>query len=225
MVHLQETKIKQWSTREITSLGLGSDVKWVESPANGMSGGILTLWRDEAFILSHQRSAANWILVRGSSNFVVGGIAFLNVYAPQATAEKRKLWEELLDIILTLKEKYIMVIGDFNAVRKATERVNCIHRKLDSELFHNFITSSGLIEVPFINSDFTWYGPDAKASKLDRVLVSSAWFLDGDWLVHADNRCTSDHKPIIFKSANRDWGPKSFKFFNCWLQEEDLRSY
>ncbi|KAL4592366.1 hypothetical protein LXL04_005358 [Taraxacum kok-saghyz] len=38
----------------------------------------------------------------------------------------------------------------------------------------------------------------------------------------ADTRLYSDHKPIILKHALRNYGNTPFKFFNSWLEEEDL---
>lgn len=37
-------------------------------------------------------------------------------------------------------------------------------------------------------------------------------------------RKVSDHAAIVLKEEVKNWGPKPFKFLNCWLEDEELRS-
>lgn len=83
-----------------------------------------------------------------------------------------------------------MLLGDFNAVRSESDRKNCVFQTVDTDLFNN--------------SAYTWYGADNKSSKLDRVFVSSAWYMKGDSVLQAGRRRTSDHKPLILKNSGRD---------------------
>lgn len=39
------------------------------------------------------------------------------------------------------------------------------------------------------------------------------------------NRKNSDHKPLVLKSEEVNWGPKPFKLFNCWLEDKAFLSY
>lgn len=222
VIFIQETKCSGWDRPSILSLGLGANVSWVEEPPRGLSGGILTVWKDEVFELSSYQSSRNWIMVRGSSTGMPGGMVLINVYAPQSISAKKEVWETLVSLISSLDEKYIMLVGDFNAVRSKEERSNGSFRQADANAFNQFISSTGLCEVNLINSDFTWYGPDARSSKLDRFFLSSEWLLEADWMVYAEHRKTSDHRPLILKSAKNDWGPKPFKFFNFGLKEVEL---
>lgn len=82
------------------------------------------------------------------------------------------LWAELLRIIGALQEKYILLIGDFNAVRDELERLNCARQDIKTSDFNEFIRKTNMLEVTRANSKFTWYGHSNKASKIDRVFVS-----------------------------------------------------
>lgn len=35
-------------------------------------------------------------------------------------------------------------------------------------------------------------------------------------------RTVSNHCPIVLKEDNRDWGPKPFRFMNCWVLHSDF---
>jgi len=71
------------------------------------------------------------------------------------------------------------VIGDFNSVRKASERKglnNGIVNNCDITRFSEFIDRCMLKDIPVVGRKFTWYKPNGMTrSKLDRVLVSDEW--------------------------------------------------
>lgn len=56
-------------------------------------------------------------------------------------------------------------------------------------------------------------------SRLDRFLLSEGWV--SPWDVTAQwvgNRDVSDHCLISLQGDSTNWGPKPFRFNNCWLQ-------
>lgn len=61
-------------------------------------------------------------------------------------------------------------------------------------------------------------------SRLDRTLVNSHWASFGNWTSFSLPRKNFDHKPIKLFTSSSDWGPKSFKFLNCWLEDVNLMS-
>lgn len=119
-------------------------------------------------------------------------------------------------------DKSLCLIGDFNCVRNEDERKACQYRSLDSKGFNEFIVFNELIDVKSCNSIFTWNGRLGKQSRLDRALVNWIWLEHGDWEIEVLDRKNSDHRAIFLKSIRRNWGPKPFKFFDCWLQDENL---
>ncbi|WOH08313.1 hypothetical protein DCAR_0727751 [Daucus carota subsp. sativus] len=146
----------------------------------------------------------------------------VNVYAPQLLTDKRRLWAVLKEFILLHEDKAIAVVGDFNCVRNMEERKNCIYQNSDSFSFNEFIESSELFEVTMVGSDFTWCGPSAKLSKLDRVLANWEFYSRGNWKVEVLGRMNSDHRAMLLNTSRENWGAKPFKMFECWLNNEQL---
>ncbi|XP_071728752.1 uncharacterized protein [Rutidosis leptorrhynchoides] len=62
-----------------------------------------------------------------------------------------------------------------------------------------------------------------KFSKLDRFLVLEK--LCGLWVnisVVAMERSSSDHCPIMLKDEEKNFGPKPFRIFDVWLEDEEI---
>ncbi|KAK3205182.1 hypothetical protein Dsin_019228 [Dipteronia sinensis] len=78
---------------------------------------------------------------------------------------------------------------------------------------------------------FTWsnFRDSAAWSRLDLFLISPILL---SWLPNLRQRglprSVSDHNPIVLDIPKKDWGPTSFRFFNCWLDNknkmEDMKS-
>ncbi|XP_071705038.1 uncharacterized protein [Rutidosis leptorrhynchoides] len=81
------------------------------------------------------------------------------------------------------------------------------------------------------------YGPHKDADKkkmwesLENVMCypNVEWVLGGDFneswgdiSATASDRNTSDHCPIVLNDKNIDFGPKTFKLFNLWLESKDV---
>ena len=219
---LQETKCGSWSDRSISSLGFSANPGWIETPSQGQSGGLLTVWEEKFLSLCSFKTASNWILIRGVCKLDNRCLVIINVYAPQISDHKQEVWAAIQDEIASAQVPYVLLMGDFNSVRKKSERLNTAFNKVDSLRFNNFIENSGLYEVYIRNSTYTWFGPAQKCSQLDRVLISQEMLALGNWSTLAHDRYTSDHKPLSLSTASEDWGPKPYKFFNYLLQEKEL---
>lgn len=219
---IQETKCPSWEHKAVCRLGLGSNIGWVDSPSNGLSGGLLTIWNQEVFSVTNIAKDRNWIMISGQDLVKQSPFTLINVYAPQKASQKIHLWTELTNLISSSMATQICLVGDFNAVKDSSERSHCIHSHSISEAFNQFLTTNGLSDAPISNSSFTWYGPDNRKGRLDRALLSPELFSQGDWTLQTLHRHLSDHCPLILKSGRCDWGPKPFKFYNCWLQNQNL---
>nr|GEY14336.1 RNA-directed DNA polymerase, eukaryota [Tanacetum cinerariifolium] len=85
----------------------------------------------------------------------------------------------------------------------------------------------GLVEVPSHGYSFTWsHKSSSKMSRLDRFLVSD----DLQRTCHnlsslTLDRYLSDHRPIILRELNIDYGPMSFCFFHNWFELEGFESF
>lgn len=84
-----------------------------------------------------------------------------------------------------------------------------------------------LIDLSVLGKRFTWFKPDGSAmSRVGRFLLSEGWInmwsISAQWVRVRD---VSDHCPIMLKGENTNWGPKPFRFNNCWLQHVDFKSF
>ncbi|GJS53101.1 RNA-directed DNA polymerase, eukaryota, reverse transcriptase zinc-binding domain protein [Tanacetum coccineum] len=63
----------------------------------------------------------------------------------------------------------VLIMGDFNEVRRKTERFGSVFNVQGADMFNTFIANAGLEEIPLGGSSFTWCHKSAtKMSKLDR---------------------------------------------------------
>ncbi|KAK8582297.1 hypothetical protein V6N13_032053 [Hibiscus sabdariffa] len=84
----------------------------------------------------------------------------------------------------------------------------------------DFVEEAGLLDLPASGCKYTWHGSDSKASCLDRFLVSVPWIKKFmDLVQHNLPRSILDHSPVRLSSGVTDWGPRPFRFLNCWLEK------
>ena len=126
--------------------------------------------------------------------------ACVNVYAPQKTAEKRRLWSQISGRISLISSMPVLLMGDFKAVSSTLQKENCEVNQTDMRDFVDFISVNHLSEVPMINCTFMWYGPSNRRSRLDKALINDAWDEKGSWKSKGLNRKLSDHRPIVLYS-------------------------
>lgn len=219
---IQESNCQSWSKKALFSLGLGDNIRWLAVPASGVSRGILRVWNKQVFEVLNMMTASNWALFHGYFKASNSPFACFNIYAPQSPSEKVSLWNLLIELISQLIDIPVLLFGDFNCVLHSSEKENCSYRLLDSKAFKVFLEKADLMDVPLTNLGFSWLGPDNKKSMLDRALINPQWDFLGNWAMISLHRKNSDHKPVKLVSSSSDWGPKLFKFFNCWLDDSNL---
>lgn len=63
-------------------------------------------------------------------------------------------------------------------------------------------------------------------TRIDRFLLPegfiSRWKINAQWI---GGRDISDHCPIWLVSTDLNWGPKPFKFNNCWLEHKEFKAF
>lgn len=88
-----------------------------------------------------------------------------------------------------------------------------------------FISNNDLEVVPMMNTNFIWYRPSNKRSRLDRALINSSCSPLGNWTAQGLHLKSSDRRPLLNKISGSSWGPKPFKLFNCWLENNTFIQY
>ncbi|GJU77185.1 RNA-directed DNA polymerase, eukaryota [Tanacetum coccineum] len=150
-------------------------------------------------------------------------LLIISVYAPQELSEKRDLWD-YLHLIDHRWDGETVIMGDFNEVRLERERFGYVFNQQGTMVFNNFISSTGLIDLPLDGYDFTWSRKSvSKMSKLDRFLLSEGLM---ELFPHLSAICLdknlSDHRRILLRETSIDYGPSPFRFFILGLLWRDL---
>ncbi|KAK3199071.1 hypothetical protein Dsin_022486 [Dipteronia sinensis] len=115
--------------------------------------------------------------------------------------------------------------GDFNTVCDSSERIGVSCNMGSMRNFNSFILRANEVDLPMNGSAFTWTNSRDKAAwaRLDRFLVSPimlSWF--PNWSLRCLPRSVSDHCPILLGESKQDWGPIPFRFFNHWLEYNNM---
>ncbi|XVE97847.1 hypothetical protein REPUB_Repub03eG0054100 [Reevesia pubescens] len=204
---LQETKRKRAWKGEFNNFLWGRcELGWVESLAEGLSGGILTVRQKSFFLDEGQIADGFFTAVWGTLVCFNVKILLVNVYGPCNGAERKVLWEVIANLV-SLCNLPCLIAGDFNAVRSSNERMFCLGDSAGMDDFNEFIFSCNLVDIPLIGKKFTWFGREKKRSKLDRFLISEDLFAGfPNLVVKALNKNLSDHVPLVLQWHCRNWG-------------------
>ncbi|KAL4291642.1 hypothetical protein GQ457_14G009450 [Hibiscus cannabinus] len=223
MIFIQESKLDTFSLAEAKKLWGDDDVDFLVSPAEGRSGGLLTLWDKKLFCASSSVCEKRYIAVKGKWINVDMESCMVNVYAPNAEAGQIIFWAELTSLKLKWNSSWVAG-GDFNTVISRSERSGCKYPSKGVSEFNNFITNCCLIDLPLGGKNLLGLETQINEVRLDRFLVDESWCLKFNDLMQSGlKRSISDHIPILLSTGEWDWGPRPFKFINAWLEKEDCR--
>ncbi|GJT97900.1 RNA-directed DNA polymerase, eukaryota [Tanacetum coccineum] len=199
---------------------------YVYSASVGNLSGILCVWDPKLFQKTNITVSDYFVMIRGV--WVPNGkkLRIILVYAHQELNEKKMLWDYISHVMSNWKCD-VVIMGDFNEVRKKAERFGLVFNVQGADAFNLFISNASLEEVPLGGCSFTWCHKSAtKMSKLDRFLISeslmsacpniSAITLD---------RYLSDHRPILMCESHYDYGPVPFRFFHYWFEMEGFDKF
>nr|GEX43785.1 RNA-directed DNA polymerase, eukaryota [Tanacetum cinerariifolium] len=214
----EETKMDTMSHMDVKFMWGNSNYDFVCSDSLGSSGGILCIWESSIIKKDNVTISDNFIAIYGIWLTNNVKVLLISIYAPQQPAYKRVLWE-YLSTLLGRWNGEVIVMGDFNEVRRKEERRGSVFNQAGARFFNQFITTSGLVDVKMEGFSFTWSHPSAmKMSKLDRFLVS-----DGIILLFPSittfclDQHISDHRPILLREILLDFGPTPFQFYHSWF--------
>ncbi|GJS90295.1 RNA-directed DNA polymerase, eukaryota, reverse transcriptase zinc-binding domain protein [Tanacetum coccineum] len=177
----------------VTSLWGNPNVDFLVGSAVGASSGTLLVWDSLIFTKVDQLVGSHFIGVIGKWHGVNETIALINIYGPQGSRHKKELWSELQNIMNSIEEM----------LRPSTS----------SLLAGVFMTFPWGRRFTRINREGT------KLSKFDRFLVCNQFFnIWRDAKAKALVQVVFDHCPIVLFDVSVDFGPKSFKLFNHWME-------
>nr|GEV75738.1 RNA-directed DNA polymerase, eukaryota [Tanacetum cinerariifolium] len=223
---IQETKIESISLHTIKDLWGNQMFDHVVGSYVGCSGGILCMWNPNMFVKEQVSTCDYFVALMGTWAPTSSKLLIISVYAPQELNERRDLWDYLRTFI-DRWEGNTVIMGDFNEVHSKHERFGSTFKRQGAIAFNNFISSACLIDLPLEGYAFTWAHKSAsKMSKLDRYLISKGVL---DLFPHLSALCLdqhlSDHRPILLRETNYDYGPSPFRFFHSWFVMEGFNSF
>jgi exonuclease III len=188
------------------------DVGWEAKESQGLSGGLLTIWNKELFVVRTSFFGIGFlgICVEWKDDLLY----IINIYSPCTISGKRKLWQDLLDLKANSAPGHWCLGGDFNAVTTAGERrgSNGTCSQVERAEFGNFIDAIEVIDIPMAGKKFTWFNSEGTVmSRLDRFLLSESFIdkggISNQWV---GDRDISDHCPVWLICSKLNWGPKPF---------------
>ncbi|GJZ48173.1 putative RNA-directed DNA polymerase [Tanacetum coccineum] len=170
-----ESKYEEVNQFLIRYLWPRSHVDWAYSSSIGASGGIITMRDTRTFEVDCQFSNRNFLGVTSSWRGLSSKVGLFNVYAPQSSSLKEQLWSSIERVIADMDATWI-IFGDFNVVRSLNERIGSSFDVNEANTFNDFISRSGLCDLPLGGRRFTHFDKEGrKASKLDRFIVTSVF--------------------------------------------------
>ncbi|KAJ9678120.1 hypothetical protein PVL29_022881 [Vitis rotundifolia] len=224
VVMIQETKKVECDRRFVGSVWTARNKEWATLPACGASGGILVIWDSKKMhseeVVLGSFSVSIKFTVDGNKQFWLSA-----VYGPNSTALRKDFWVELSEIF-GLSSPCWCVGGDFNVIRRSSEKLGGVSLTSSMKDFDDFIRENELIDPPLRRAPFTWSNMQEHpvCKRLDRFLYSNEWEqLFPQSLQEVLLRWTSDHWPIVLETNPFKWGPTPFRFENMWLQHPNFK--
>nr|GEW70873.1 RNA-directed DNA polymerase, eukaryota [Tanacetum cinerariifolium] len=215
---LQETKMESIFEMDVKILWGNSNFEYLFSEAIGNSAGIICTWDPNIFLKEQHILSDNFVALFGTWIPTKTKFLMISIYAPQPRTEKRSLWNYIMYLVTRWQGDSI-VMGDFNEVRSADERMGSIFNIQGATDFNDFISNSGLVDIQLEGYSFTWSHPSAsKMSKLDRFLVTKCVILLFPYVsAICLDRHLSDHRPILLRDVIVDYGATPFRLYHSWL--------
>jgi exonuclease III len=224
-IGLQETNKKSFEDSWLNSISGNRNFAWFWTPANGRSGGLLVGFNADAFDVRETEMGDFMIkvlLVHKENGFIWN---FVNVYGAAQNDQKQKFLIELSSFCS--KCKYPMLVGgDFNILRKESDKNKPGGTNSWSSLFNSIIDIHSLIELDLSGRLYTWSNNKDPPTfeKLNRFLASPEWVLQfKNVSVTGLNRTFSNHVPLCLKTDSLSILKRDFRYELCWKLRPDFK--
>lgn len=135
---------------------------------------------------------------------------------PLYNLRQETVWQCIISFQNSSNIPYLL-IGDYNEVLDSSDRGSQRISGTGSQQFDLFLQEMQVFEIPASNGKYTWFRGHSKR-KLDRLFIRPEWITTYPSLkVSLLKRTISDHCPLLVQSRDKNWGPRPFRFLNCWL--------
>jgi exonuclease III/plasmid maintenance system killer protein len=226
-VGVVETKKGEYTAGMLRSLTGNTKFNWCSLKAKGSAGGILLGANEDLFSMSVRELldfTVSVMLSIKASSFV---FKLVVVYGSPYEEGKQAFVDELHKVMGSWTGP-ILLGGDFNLVRSRLDKNNGQVNFRWVDLFNDWVSRWGLIEIELRNRKYTWTNNQENVvmARLDRVFVSTE--LESVFplaRIKALDKTPSDHNPILVDLGdNLFYGKKRFRFEKWWLLETSFKS-
>lgn len=153
------------------------------------------------------------------------GFTLIVVYGLHTITDRRQLWVDLREMVDNADFPYL-IIGDFNAVSQASDRINGnLVNEAETVDFSDFLMEVGVLEAPCSGAYYSWNnkgeGEARISSRIDRALINEELLhkfpeIKVEYLAEG----MSDHTPLLVSFyALQEGGGRLFRFNNMLFED------
>jgi exonuclease III len=216
---LQESKLLELTPLQRFSFLTPHLDAYLEVPALGSKGGIITAWNSSVFQLQSYILHAHSVTV--CLKYTASGYSFhlTNIYTLPDHRDIDAFLHELSDIA-TYPDRSWLLVGDFNLTRSPSDKNTVSFQASLAAAFNNTIEKLALVELPLLDRLFTWSNNRSSPTlaRLGRAMINnnfSAMF--PNTTLTSLTRTTSDHVPLLVSIDTSVLKPQNFRFERSWL--------
>lgn len=223
-VGFQETKKESFQESYLNCIHKGFN--WQFVPANGTAGGILVGFNDKKFDVLAWK-IGNFSIAAMVKNCHDNSIwRFITVYGSPYDEGKHEFILEM-EGLLDNWDGPTVIGGDFNLICTAKEKSNGVINHKWADLFLEWISKFGLIELKPSTRSFTWSNNQDQPvlAALDKIFCTVNFEQRFPLaFVTTSSRAGSDHAPLILNLGLEEIKkPALFRFEKWWLEQPDFR--
>ena len=175
-VGIMETKKSSLSVGFLKALSSNVPFAWHHLEAKGSAGGILVGANMDIFNMvvgDVLKFSVSVMLTNKANGFVWKLIV---VYGPAYDDLKHEFLEEL-ETVMGAWNGPVLIGGDFNLVRFASDKSNGVYSHRWADEFNSWVNKWALIELNPSNKKFTWTNNQEHPilAKIDMIFVSGLW--------------------------------------------------
>jgi len=176
VIFLQETKKENFDLQFIRKFCPPSFDCFEYLPSVGASGGVITIWKSHIFTGQLIYNNEFRISVEFSSNLNACDWVLTNVYGPCTTFGKILFVNWLKNIDMPDEVDWLLH-GDFNLLRRPSDRNKSGGDVNEMFSFSEAISALGVVELPLLGRKFTWSNKKLSPllETLDWLFPSNSW--------------------------------------------------
>ena len=219
LVILQEVKRETIDRVFVASVWRSRFKEWVVLPSIGRSRDILMIWDVRSVKIKESLVGDFFVSVLVEDN-LRGDWWFSGVYGPTKRSFRSGFWDKLSGVKEICNDRWC-VGGDFNVVRRVSEKLNNLTNTRSMREFDSLIRKLDLADPNLSHARFTWsnFRDYPICCRLDRFLFTNEWAAGFHCFSQAvEASVVSDHSLVVLNTLPPRWGPIPFRFENAWLE-------